>query len=78
MSSFDEETVENDKTYKLIACGALLFFTVAFTLCAQASKSPDGTHSYDTFVILLVIESLKCVVFVVSEFFNCLLILFTG
>ena len=37
------------------------------TLCAQASKSLDGSYAYDTFVIPFSAESLKCVVSIALE-----------
>ena len=67
MASINEATDEKNKMYKRATCAALLFFSVSSTLCAQASKSRDGSYAYDTFVIPFAAESLKCVVSTVME-----------
>ena len=67
MASLNEETGDEKKTYKRATCAALLFFSVSSTLCAQASKSLDGSYAYDTFVIPFAAESLKCVVSIALE-----------
>ena len=67
MVPLNEEVRNVNKSKKKFACAALLFFTVSSTLCAQASKLPDGTYAYNTFVIPFATESLKCVVSIVFE-----------
>jgi drug/metabolite transporter (DMT)-like permease len=46
---------------KLICCAALLFFSVAGTLLAEASKNTSGSYPYNTFVIPLSVEGVKLV-----------------
>lgn len=67
MTLLNEETSDKEKMYKHATCAALLFFSVSSTLCAQASKSFDGSYAYDTFVIPFAAESLKCVVSIALE-----------
>lgn len=44
---------------KVFSCLALLLFSVAATLFTEASKSGDGTYSYNTFLIPLTVEATK-------------------
>lgn len=44
---------------KLLACFALLFFTVSSTVFADLSKLPNGQFGYNTFVIPLMVEITK-------------------
>ena len=45
---------------KVASCILLLFFTVSATLFTEASKRPDGTYPYNTFVVPCAVEALKC------------------
>lgn len=44
---------------KMGSCAALLFFSVAATLFAEASKSADGTYPYNSFMIPCTVEAVK-------------------
>ena len=44
---------------KVASCVALLFAVVASTLCAEASKSEDGTYPYNSFLIPCAVEAVK-------------------
>jgi len=44
------------------SCAALLFFSVAATLCAEASKEGDGSYPYNTLAIPLTVEVTKLAV----------------
>ena len=46
---------------KLICCAALLLFSVAATLLAEASKTSSGSYPYNTFVIPFSVEGVKLV-----------------
>ena len=53
---------------KLFCCAALLLFSVAATLLAEASKTSSGSYPYNTFVIPFSVEGVKltssaCVVY---------------
>lgn len=44
---------------KAVSCVLLMFFSVATTLCAAASKSIDGTYPYNIVMIPTLVEGLK-------------------
>lgn len=46
---------------KLFCCAALLLFSVAATLLAEASKTASGSYPYNTFVIPFSVEGVKLV-----------------
>ena len=46
---------------KLLCCAALLFFSVAATLLAEASKTSSGSYPYNTFVIPFSVEGVKLI-----------------
>ena len=44
---------------KIVSCVLLLFFSVAATICTEASKLENGTYPYNTYVIPFAVEVLK-------------------
>lgn len=52
------ESREPDGVRKVGSCAAL-FFSVASTLSAEASKSPDGSFPYNSFTIPCLVEGLR-------------------
>lgn len=58
-TSHAESAELNSMTLKVCSCVSLLFFSVAATLSAEASKSPDGTYPYNSFVIPCIVEAVK-------------------
>ena len=53
------ETEARPLYMKGLCCFLLLCFSVSATLCTQASKSPDGSYPYNSYVIPFAVESLK-------------------
>lgn len=47
---------------KLASCVSLLICSVAATICAENSKSPDGSYPYNSFMIPCTVEALKLLV----------------
>ena len=58
-SPLESDTSQATVYKKSLCCTLLLFFSVSATLCTQASKSPDGSYPYNSYVIPFAVESLK-------------------